>query len=349
MQDQDIPDEHDEHWERLARYLADESPPEEAAELEAWLAEDPDRQELLARLRAVAASLVHQPPADLDVEAALARVHQRIDAEQVHDIGAARTARQSERRPLWRNRAFQLAAAVVLLLGANLLVQRFQSPQPAVAPVASRTYETPVAQADTIQLADGSTVVLAPASRLVVGEGYGGTSRSVVLQGVAWFNVRHDAQRAFTVHAGDAVVTDLGTAFTVRADPAQPVSVAVTEGSVRLASNTVSSASVILEAGQRGTLSGNAAVASGGVTEDAALAWTQRRLVFVDAPFEQVAVELHRWFGVTLVAGDRVVAGRHLTSEFEGESLSDVLAVLALALDARTEVRGDTVVVRTVP
>jgi len=334
-------------WERIGRYLAGEMPAAESEAFAHWLAEQPERAALVAELRAAVDRTAFAPPADLDVEAALAHVHERMDAADVRSIATARS--RSGHRPLWRSTPLRAAAAVALLLGATVLYRSLRpGSQPAVGPVAARTFQTPIGQADTLQLADGTTVVLAPASRLLVAAGYGEGERSVRLEGVAWFDVRHDQRRPFTVAAGDALVTDLGTAFTVRADPAQPVSVAVTEGSVRLAPNSAPASGVILAAGQSGKVAGGVAAAEAAGSGDAALAWTRGRLVFADAPFPQVAAELRRWYGVQLVAGDAALAERHLTSEFEGEAVADVVAVIALALDARSETRGDTIMLHSV-
>jgi len=336
-----------EDWERIARWLADESTPEERARLEQWLAEDPGRAELVSGIRAAVRRAAFVPAPDLDVEAALARVHERMAADEVRPITSAASLRS--RRPLWQSTPLRAAAAVILLLGATVLYRSLRpGSQPAAGPVVARSFQTPVGRADTLQLADGSTVVLAPASRLVVAAGYGERVRQVSLEGVAWFQVRHDVQHQFSVAAGDARVTDLGTAFTVRADPAQPVSVAVTEGVVRLASNAAASPGVIVRAGESGTVAEGVATVVPGGGADAALAWTRGRLAFADAPFVQVAAELRRWYGVVLVAGDSAVAARHLTSEFDGEAVEDVIAVIALALDARSEARGDTITLRSV-
>lgn len=341
-------DVRNETWERIARLVAGEGTPAELAELERWLAADPARAELVGRLRAAVDRAARASPADLDVEAALARVHDRMAAGQVRPLASAPSLRA--RRPLWQSTLLRAAAAVIILLGATVLYRSLRpGSQPTAGPVAARIFQTPVGQADTLQLADGSTVVLAPASRLVVAAGYGTRDRRVTLDGVAWFAVRHDPRRQFTVAAGDALITDLGTAFAVRADPAQPVSVAVTEGAVRLASNAASPSSVILNAGENGTVAGGVAAVGTVGGMDATLAWTRGRLVFADAPFAQVAAELQRWYGVRLVAGDTTVAARHLTSEFDGETAEAVIAVIALALDARFETRGDTIIMRSVP
>jgi len=340
-------------WELIARHLAAEATSVESEELERWLAEDPSRRDLVNGLRAALdragftpAVESPTPPTDLDVEAALARVHERMDAEAVRPITTAPSRRA--RRPLWQLTPLRAAAAVVLALAAAGVYRALSSgSRGGTGPLAERTYQTPVGQADTVRLADGTTVVLAPASRLEVAAGYGEASRQVRLEGVAWFDVAHDARRTFSVRAGDAVVTDLGTTFTVRADPAQAVSVAVTTGSVRLAFNGSPTSGVTINAGERGLVTGGVAAAAGQADTATALGWTRGRMVFADAPFSQLASELHRWYGVQLVAGDSALAARHLTSEFENEALTDVIAVIGLALDARAELRGDTIVLHS--
>ena len=387
----DHEDPQDERWERIARYLAEESPPAEIGEVERWLAEDPARAALLHQLRGALDLAGFAPPvpgsaageqvrgaqvsgtsgaqvsgtssaqvsgisgarvsgvsdADVsgpDVEAALARVHERMEADTVRPITSAR--RRTLRSRLWHNLPLRAAAALLLLLGGQAIYRALRPAADAPPPtLAARTFETPVGRGDTVQLADGSTVVLAPASRLVVGEAYGEQQRSVTLEGVAWFDVQ-DGGPHFTVLAGDALVTDLGTSFTVRADPAQPVSVTVTEGRVRLALNTGTDSGVILRAGQSGVLAGGVARVQDRDDQNA-LAWTRGRLVFADAPFPQVAAELRRWYGVRLVAADSALAVRHLTSEFQGEPLEAVIAVVALALDARVVTRGDTIILHS--
>src|SRR5689334_23935304 len=62
-------------WEAIARYLAGESQPEEASVIEQWLEAHPRDRELIERLN-VEATI--EPLTDVDVEAALARVHARM-------------------------------------------------------------------------------------------------------------------------------------------------------------------------------------------------------------------------------------------------------------------------------
>src|SRR5688500_13183380 len=68
-------------WEVLARFMAGESPADEADGVRAWLAENPARHDVLRALDRTLAP-VAAPPAGLDVEAALRRVRARMDAPE---------------------------------------------------------------------------------------------------------------------------------------------------------------------------------------------------------------------------------------------------------------------------
>lgn len=329
-------------WEVLARFLAGESPPEEAGAVRAWLAGNPARHDVL---RALDSTLdrVAAPPAELDVEAALRRVHARMDVPETPVIPLRPPVRVAEPAPRRAMPAAWLraAAAVVLLIGAWFAWQAFRA---GPAPVA---YTTGVGQRDSVRLPDGTTVILGPASRLTLAPGYGGRAREVELRGEALFHVPHDEARPFTVRAGGAWVRDIGTTFAVQADSAAGVRVVVTAGAVALrATEQAGDDELVLRQGDRGVLAGGRMTAQRASATADDVAWTRGRLVFRDAPFPRVAADLRRWYGVQLRAGDAEVAGRQLTASFQDEPPGDVLRVVALALGADVEMRGDTAVLR---
>jgi len=333
----------EEIWEVLARYLSKESPPEEAAAVRRWLAEDPRRHQLVSALERSLQSLRLQAPADLDVEAAWRRVSARLQQPEVRAI----------QRKQWLVMGLRVAAAVAIVLGATVLWRRTQvdsvGPISAAAP---RTYVTPVGETDSVRLPDGSRVVLGPASRLTLSADYGRTRRDARLVGQALFDVVHDPVRPFAVRAGRALIQDLGTIFAVR-DDGGLVQVVVTSGSVTLRDTLREGAEtlgqgLVLRAGDRGTLGpqGEALVEPAAATADD-LAWTTGRLVFNQAPLPSVAAELRRWYGVEVRIPDPNLAGRHLTASFAGEPVAEVLRIIGLALGAEIERRGDTAVVRS--
>lgn len=326
-------------WDALARYLSGESSAEEAAVVRGWLDAHPADRVLVDRLQESALEL---PPADVDVEAALTRVHERMHAPQltVHRGGAG-----AERRGGYKllvGVAGGLAAAAV----AFVVARRFRTEPVHDTTVASaQTYSTGVGQRDSVLLADGSRIVLGPQTRLTVLAGYGAPARTVELTGDAYFDVKHDAAKPFSIRTGKAIIEDIGTTFSVESDAVNATTVSVVTGRVRLRAE--STQGVELGAGDRGTIdaTGQTTVEQKAVNDDDT-AWISGRLAFRDAPLSRVAAELQRWYRVKLVVPDSMAA-RHVTTSFEGNSVDQVLNILGLTLGAKIERQGDSAAVFT--
>ncbi len=334
-------------WETLARYLAGESHAGEAEAVRRWLAADPAHTELLRGLEQPIDRLRHVPPADLDVEGALRRVHARMEAPPLQVLPTSTAAHRRLLGTRW-TASLRVAAAVVLLAGGALLVrQLLRTRGEAAAPaLATTTYRTGIGQRASVRLPDDTHVLLGPGSTLTLAVNFQ-TARSVVLAGEALFDVRHDAAHPFTVRVGEAVVQDVGTRFIVVGDGGDRVRVAVAEGAVRLGSagRAGTGTTILLHAGDAGVLEPNGLIVAEprtGARDE--LAWTQGVLVFRGAPVTEVAAALRRWYGVDLRVTDSTLARRHLTTSFAGESRERVLQVIALALGGRIELRGDTAI-----
>ncbi|NOT08772.1 MAG: DUF4974 domain-containing protein, partial [Gemmatimonadales bacterium] len=214
-------------------------------------------------------------------------------------------------------------------------------------PLIPRAYATAPGAIDSVPLPGGGYAILGPRSRLTIDLGYGRQTRDVTLEGEALFEVPHDESRPFTVHAGAALVRDIGTTFTVRSDE-EGVKVVVISGSVLLR-DTIGAAprTATLGAGDMARLGRQEPVnVRRGIRTDEQTAWTRKRLVFDDATLAQVKDDLRRWYGIELVLADSGLASRHVRASFAGEPPDQVLKVIGLALGASIERRGDTAVVR---
>jgi transmembrane sensor len=333
-------------WEALARYLAGESNPQEAAEIQRWLAEDPSRAAALAELDRLLTPKRVAPTVPVDVEGALERVRSRLEEPVVHSLAA----RKSAPEPQARSTAWVLArraAAVAALLVGPALVYTMVSVDREEAALANVVHTTSTGERDSLTLADGTRVLLGPATELTVLAGYGDDVRELRLVGEAMFQVEHDAGRPFVVQVPGAAIEDLGTAFSVRTGSEQGVRVVVTEGSVRLRpAGGQPDDGVVLREGDLGTLAAGSepAVQRGAATADD-LSWTRGVLTFRDATISEVRSELRRWFGIELRLRDPGFADRHLTATFQDESVEQVANVIALALGGRAEVRADTAII----
>jgi transmembrane sensor len=255
------------------------------------------------------------PATPVDVEAALRRVKTR-------------------RTRVFPNWWVGLAAAAAIAVFAVLTrPERVDTPV-----IALEAYSTAARARDTVTLADGSRIILGPASRLSVNS----TSREIELEGEALFTIVHDAAKPYTVRANGVVIRDIGTEFGVRGYRDEPLRVFVTSGAVEVARDEVK---VTLDSGDVGVVQpgGQVVRAADALTSDD-LAWTQGKLVFREASMAQLAADLRRWYGVELQVRDPDLARRHFSGVvYTTEPAQRVANAIALSLGARAERRGDTI------
>src|SRR6266545_3994021 len=204
----------------LLRLIEGDCSPEEAAAIQAWVAADPRRGELLDQLRAV-----------WRLTGDTSRVW---DMPESH--GRPKRARPSlelvppGRRWWMASWVTPAAAAAIAVLVAGSLLWFF--PRGAGAPHA---YATARGQLSSLTLPDGSRVLLGADTRMRVPRDYGARSRTVDLEGEAYFVVEYDAERPFIVRTEHGSTQDLGTEFAVRAYRQETsVEVVVAEGRVAL-------------------------------------------------------------------------------------------------------------------
>ena len=342
MADQDRPQDSSEtpDWDGLARMLAGEVPASEQDLLRDALEANAARALLVHALDAALRSSDPAPPTADEVEAALLRVKARRGDERVATV-PRRVVSLDAYRTRWRVAGLRAAAAVLVVAGAGL-IWRAASPGSAPASLGGPSrFATTVGVLDSLQLPDGSRVLLGPGSELVLGQGFGSAAREMTLKGEARFDVVHDESRPFVVRTTAATFRDVGTVFSVHGDDAGGASIAVTEGAVS-AQRAGGAASVTLRAGDRATVGpeGSLKVERAAVTSDD-LAWTKGQLVFRDAPMPQVRADLRRWYGLELQI-DSALSSKRLTATFDRGSGGDVVGIIAATLGGVVQQEGGT-------
>jgi transmembrane sensor len=324
-----------EDWDRVARYLAGEAEPREAESTRRWLEADAERLAMVNALQAALVNVSREDSRNLDVDSALRKVKSGFDRTKSIPV----SARAKRENSGWMFTPYLKAAAVLLVLAVGALFWRDISGSGTGS--VARSFATTIGERRQFRLADGTGVVLGPASRLVVEPG--SSDRSVSLAGAGYFTVVHDASHPFTVTVGTVKVQDVGTAFSIQTDEGGGIRVAVASGSVTLGPREPGRGSgEVLRARDRATVNpgGLVGIERSAVSDDD-LAWIQGRLVFRDAPVIQVSAELYRWYGVRLKVADSTLSNLHLTASFSGESVDRVLNVIALSLGARIEREGN--------
>lgn len=155
----------------------------------------------------------------------------------------------------------------------------------------------------SVRLPDGSRAVLDADSAIAVR--FDTNAREVeLLRGRAWFEVTADAQRRFSVRAGNGVVEDISTAFTVARGDGR-VEAQVGQGRVRVA-NPVDGGWTYLQQGQRAAYGEHSGVTRlADLAADSVGAWRQGELLLEQARVADAVQRVGRYrAGPTFVRGD---------------------------------------------
>ncbi|GAA0761014.1 transmembrane sensor [Erythromicrobium ramosum] len=184
------------------------------------------------------------------------------------------------------------------------------------------TASTGIGERRTITLADGSSLELAPLTK--VRYRIDSTRRSIWIdEGEAYFDVRHDAANPFIVFAGNRRIVDVGTRFSVRTSNSD-ISVVVEEGEVEVSSIADKDAEVVtLRQGSMANARGAAQVivSSNPVAVAHRLSWRDGMLAFDEARLDEVASEFNRYNRQQLVIASPKTAAMRIGGRFRATNV----------------------------
>jgi ferric-dicitrate binding protein FerR (iron transport regulator) len=216
--------------------------------------------------------------------------------------------------PVWK-----IAAVIAVVLGglyAGVAAMNYLGADAKIASAVNaadaRVVTSLPAQVGVVTLDDGSTVRLAPESKLSIPQGFGPKLRAVKLDGAGTFGVAPGQPRNFQVHTRDAVIVAKGTKFTVRAyDSDGGTAVVVREGSVDVRhgqTTTPLAAGAALVLGR-----GKAPRTATPLEAEEAAGWDAGTLAITNRPLREVLPQLRRWYGLTVSVPQDALLDRPVT------------------------------------
>jgi len=248
---------------------------------------------------------------------------------------AARAALHDEARaPRTRWMPAFAAAAMILVAVSGWLGWRAWQ---GGADIPGTRYATATGQQRSVQLADGSSMLLDTDSVVVVR--FGGDRRDVeLLQGRVQFDVHHDPARPFSVRAEGGTVTDVGTVFQIRLDD-DAVNVALLQGEVAIATRTHGqSRSASLKAGEQLRYDRDGEIGPVQPIDTlAAEGWTHGKLFVHDWSLPQLLAAMNRYNDTKLEIGDPALDDVRISGAFKVGDQQTLLQILreGWSIDAR--------------
>lgn len=266
------------------------------------------------------------------------------------------------------------AAAVLLLLVAGYYFHlqqsgRPQSAIPSTGGVASqlRLEFNDSTGSRTIQLEDGSVIMLEPGSAVRYYVPFINGRRDISLVGQARFTVTKDSLRPFTVYANDIATTALGTQFTVNTLEKDKVAVRLFEGKVVVKStgSGLAMKDVFLNPGEEFRIdralrqftvrrfdmqeatAGMPLVATAEINKEKAVSAT---LEFRQEPLTSVLTAIGKRYKVRFIYNDKVLQNEQVTGKFlPSDSLETVLSILGSVNGLSFSKQGSSITVSLIP
>lgn len=270
------------------------------------------------------------------------------------------------------NRAFRAAAMLTLIasmVAAGFLVWKPANKVMAAEPPPLQQIETTNGTKTNTILPDGSKVWLNSGSRLTY-KTFNNSLREVVLEGEAYFDVIKDPKRPFIVHTNVIDIKVLGTAFNVKSYPNEKtVEASLVRGLIEVTRLDKPGQKVLLHPNEKITVlkkvtteilpktkseytakvlpveqykitgftytkSDNAIVET---------SWTSNRLAFEDMPFEDLAVQLERWYDVKIQFKDEAAKKLVFRGSFVNETITEAMEALKLSGDFNYKISNNEI------
>jgi transmembrane sensor len=180
-----------------------------------------------------------------------------------------------------------------------------------------------------IFLSDSSRVLLNSKSSIAFTET--SRTRDVSLSGEALFEVTKD-DRPFIISVNNALIKVLGTSFTVKAYPEEPLEVVVISGSVEVNYNDKT---ITLSKGEKSIASHSDPFAKS-VNEDPNFnSWYTRKFEFKNTALEKILRLLEQQYAVSFKVSEHKLLNCRFTGKFDNAKLEDVLQTLSFSLDIK--------------
>ncbi|ANH79771.1 hypothetical protein A8C56_01200 [Niabella ginsenosidivorans] len=333
----------------------------EARELAEYLEKNPDDKELVALMDDFLKGSLHFDHVYTKqmLDERVTRLNQKIFKEK-------QGQEPLQKKSLLRTITLYISVAALLVLLAGTAWYFFYS-RKNEASVPKNVLATKPGSKSTVELPDGTRVLLNADTRLFYDQSFGNNTREVTLEGEAYFDVVKDAAHPFIVHTSLMNIKVLGTVFNVRAyKNEENMQATLLRGSVEVTLKKKGDRKILVLKPNEKVIVRNfnaddtAADKSRNALPDIAIMtikamgsdstvketqWTKNRLVFDQSRLEDIIPELERWYGVTIQIKDTSLLNRKISGIYENESLTEVLESFKLVLDFSYKISGNTVTI----
>lgn len=322
------------HIQLIARYLSGEMDHAELAGFEKQVFDSEENKLLINEMKEhwnlMHKNTVHNIP---DTRKAWNKLYNRLDDEKLIPGNL----------PVQRNYSLKLirAAAVAIILiaaGTIVFLGIFRKPNTEMVDLATGK------EGNTLitTLTDGSVIYLAQNTSFSFPKEFDKNSRSVELDGEAFFDIASDPGKPFIIETDKAFIEVLGTAFNVKTTDGDNFELIVDRGKVKVTPKNNAFRQQIATAGEKITSDNNNFIKSKRSSADK-LSWYTKRMQFKDETLGNIIRVINRNFNAIFVIADQETGNRRLTVTFNDDSISTMTELICLTLNLKSQTKNDSI------
>jgi transmembrane sensor len=355
-------------WDLFAKKLSGEATPDELRELETLLWNNP---ELHYPMQTIIDMWQDQGAEDkISAEIAFNRHLDRMENLKIgYHYPSSKT---SIKRSVFVLSSFFAVLLVFSLLYFRTIYTSFAVTAPIVHKVQPSENEILTATGSKMHqvLPDGTSIWLNSGSRISYSKSFGAYGREVNLTGEAFFDVVSNPNKPFVIHTARIDIKVLGTRFNVKSYPTDKTTeTTLIRGSIEVSLKNKSQDKIVLKPDQKLVVSNEDSISlqqsprrrdvhraivpaivgkptyernTGAIIETS---WVDNKLIFQDQNFADLAVQMERWYGVTIHFQDRRQKELQFTGTFEKETIQQALEALKLTADFSYSIEGTEITI----
>ncbi|WP_370862752.1 FecR family protein [Parabacteroides faecis] len=320
----------------IVRYLKQEIDEHELRILDAWLEESPENKSYFFQLKNVSDEAIYLSFTPESVgEESWQKMKKRMFPEKTEII---LSKKQFFKNDLFFS-YFKYSAIILLTLSIGWGISEFRYHSQNLSSNTKEVVYNEISvqkggRANTLMLSDGSKVVLNAATKFWYPANFATDTRTVYLEGEAYFEVTKDVKRPFIVKVKRQDITVLGTTFNVEAYKDFPFSVVtLLSGSVALKAfddkgKVISH--MLLRPNQKAffdNYSGSLSVEN--VNAALVTSWVRGEFKFKDAPLIAIITHLEHYYNVRIHLDDQRLGCIKYTGTFSlDQNIEEVLKII---------------------
>ncbi|MES2480096.1 MAG: FecR domain-containing protein [Bacteroidota bacterium] len=316
--------------ELLVKYLLGEADAQEHLTLNKWREALPENEKYYQHFELIwQESKAINAPDNIDENEAWARLKQRIDRPAVPELNEPKRINLN-----WKG-LMRIAAVLVLMLGGAYFIYNQQNNKMLVveSELAVRIETLP----------DGSVVTLNKNASISYPKKFTGNTRSVILNGEAFFNITPNKEKPFIIEANGVDIKVVGTSFNVKTGTAK-TEVIVETGIVEVSKNNNV---VRLSPKEKAIVSAaNDKPTKGNSSDMLYNYYRSNEFECINIPLWRVVEVLNEAYDAQIVISNPDIKDLKFRTNLINQKLDDNLAIIAETLDISVEKRGSEILLK---